>query len=205
MANSSPKHLITGAVRVFLRTIVSPIYVAWLRLRVMIWGTSALEEAVTHCPPWLTLAILKAYKVKIGSEIDFHGRLQLHGTYEMEGKLVIGSQCHIGPGVTLDLSAPIVLEDRSTVALNATILTHHDVGYSPLGIHAYPTYFAGVVVETGAFIGAGAIILAGVRVGKCSVVAAGAVVSSDVPPYTVVVGVPARPIKQLEITQLDLD
>ncbi len=116
----------------------------------------------------------------------------------MAGKLIIGKQCHIGPNVTLDLVDSIVLEDQCTIALNSQILTHHDVGYSPLGYQAYPTYIAGVHIESGAFIGAGATILAGVRVGRCSVVGAGAVVAEDVPPYTVVAGVPARFVRQID-------
>lgn len=201
----SLKHVLTGIIRVALRTVYAPIYILWLRLRVAIWGSNAFEQAVAHAPTWLALEILKAYGATIGTEIDFHGRLNLHGTYDPKGKLRIGRQCHIGPGVTLDLSAPIVLENRSTVALNACILTHHDVGYSPLAKKAYPTRFAGVTVEYGAFIGAGAIILAGVRVGKCSVVGAGAVVAEDVAPYTVVAGSPARLVKTLDPHELDLN
>jgi acetyltransferase-like isoleucine patch superfamily enzyme len=55
----------------------------------------------------------------------------------------------------------------------------------------------GIVTEDDAWIGAGAIILDGVRVGKGAVVAAGAVVTQDVPPYSVVGGVPARVIKTI--------
>ena len=202
MSNRGLKHLLTGSIRVALRTLWSPLYIIGLRLRVAVWGSSAFEHAVAHTSPWLALAILKAYGVEIGTEIDFHGRLSLHGTYDMKDKLRIGNQCHIGPGVTLDLSAPIHLEDRCTIALNATILTHHDVGYSPLREHAYPTHFAGVTVEYGAFVGAGAIVMAGVRIGKCSVVGAGAVVADDVDPYVVVAGNPARLIKTLDADEL---
>jgi len=55
----------------------------------------------------------------------------------------------------------------------------------------------GIVVEENAWIGAGAIILDGVRVGKGAVVGAGAVVTDDVPPHTVVAGVPARVVRDL--------
>lgn len=50
-----------------------------------------------------------------------------------------------------------------------------------------------------AWIGAGSIILPGVTIGEGAVVGAGAVVTKDVPPYTVVVGVPARPIKRIDL------
>lgn len=53
-----------------------------------------------------------------------------------------------------------------------------------------------VVIGNDVWIGVGAILLAGVTIGDGAVVAAGAVVTKDVPPYTVVGGVPAKPIKK---------
>jgi acetyltransferase-like isoleucine patch superfamily enzyme len=55
----------------------------------------------------------------------------------------------------------------------------------------------GIVVEDDAWIGAGAIVTDGVRVGRGAVVAAGAVVTGDVEPHTVVAGVPARTVKTI--------
>lgn len=57
---------------------------------------------------------------------------------------------------------------------------------------------AAVVIGKNAWIGAGATILPGVTVGENSVVAAGALVNRDVPPNTVVVGVPAKVVKMIE-------
>ncbi|GAB4002827.1 sugar O-acetyltransferase [Spirosoma daeguense] len=54
-----------------------------------------------------------------------------------------------------------------------------------------------VVIKRNAWIGAGATILPGITVGENAVVAAGAVVSRDVPPNTVVAGVPAKVVKTL--------
>lgn len=56
----------------------------------------------------------------------------------------------------------------------------------------------GIVIEDDVWLGAGAVITDGVRVGKGAVVAAGAVVTTDVPPHTVVGGVPARPIRTID-------
>jgi len=53
-----------------------------------------------------------------------------------------------------------------------------------------------IVIEDDVWIGAGTIILPGRRIGTGSIVGAGSVVASDVPPYTVVAGNPARPVRR---------
>lgn len=59
----------------------------------------------------------------------------------------------------------------------------------------------GIVVEDDVWIGAGAIITDGVTIGKGAVVAAGAVVTTDIPPHTLVGGVPARVLKEIQSGQ----
>lgn len=53
----------------------------------------------------------------------------------------------------------------------------------------------GIVIEADVWIGAGAIILDGVTIGQGSVIGAGAVVADDIPPFSIAVGTPAKPIK----------
>ena len=62
----------------------------------------------------------------------------------------------------------------------------------------------GIVIEDGAWIGAGAIILDGVRVGRNAVVGAGAVVTRDVPAYILAAGNPARVVRDLRTEPLEL-
>jgi acetyltransferase-like isoleucine patch superfamily enzyme len=56
----------------------------------------------------------------------------------------------------------------------------------------------GIVIEDDVWLGAGAIVTDGVRIGQGAVVAAGAVVAGDVPPHTVVAGVPAKVVRQID-------
>lgn len=110
----------------------------------------------------------------------------------------IGKRCFVGDGVMLDTRGGFLLEDDVTLSNRVTIVTHINVGYPdhPVQMH-YPSDEAEVRIRNGAYIGTGAIILPGVTVGKEAVVAAGAVVTKDVPDRTMVAGVPAVIKKKL--------
>ena len=113
--------------------------------------------------------------------------------------LEIGRECFLGDECLLDLAEGIRLEDQVTLAERVLVLTHTNVGYQdhPLQRH-FPSMAAPVVIGSGAFVGAGAILLPGIRVGERSFVAAGSVVTEDVPRAVLVGGVPARPLRSLE-------
>lgn len=91
------------------------------------------------------------------------------------GGITLEDNVMIGPRVNLTSeNHPLDPRDRTTVLLQP------------------------IVIKRNAWIGAGATVLPGVTIGENSVVAAGAVVSRDVPPNTVVAGIPAKPIKSIE-------
>ena len=112
--------------------------------------------------------------------------------------LVIGRECFLGDECLLDLAEGIELQDQVTLAERVLVLTHANVGYADHPLQAaFPAMAAPVRFETGCFVGAGATVLAGVTVGREAFVAAGSVVTADVPPRTLVGGVPARPIRAI--------
>ena len=80
--------------------------------------------------------------------------------------------------------------------MRSIVLTHTDVGRSPLA-EMYPRRVAGVTIGKGVYLGANVTVLPGSQVGDGSLVAAGAVVTRDVPPRMVVAGVPARIVKNI--------
>lgn len=90
----------------------------------------------------------------------------------------------------------LVIEDQVAISHRVTLVLGLDPRPSPLSKIYTPKQLS-ICIKQGAWIGVGAIILQGVTVGEFSIVAAGAVVTKDVPPYTIVGGVPARVIKEI--------
>jgi len=89
----------------------------------------------------------------------------------------------------------LTIEDNVGIAPCCIILIHTAPG-TPLHDKIYPTQSKPVTIEEGVWIGARVTILGGVTIGKHSAVAAGSVVTKNVPPYTLVGGVPAVTIRK---------
>lgn len=108
--------------------------------------------------------------------IGDHTRIGLHNT--IIGPVIIGSHVNLAQGITV-------------TALN------HNFEDSEKRIDEQGVSTSAVVIEDDIWIGANAVVLPGVTIGHHSVVAAGAVVTKDVPPHSLVAGVPAKVIKQI--------
>lgn len=108
--------------------------------------------------------------------IGDHTRIGLHNT--IIGPVTIGSHVNLAQGITV------------------TALNHNfedtEKRFDEQGVSTNP-----VIIGDDIWIGANAVILPGVSIGRHSVVAAGAVVTKDVPPHSLVAGVPAKIIRQI--------
>jgi len=102
---------------------------------------------------------------------------------------VVDAGCIIQRGVKIMSGAHV----RTACKINVNATVHHDCDVGDYATLAPGSQLLGhVVVERGTFIGAGATILPRLRIGAGSVVGAGAVVTRDIPPKSVVAGVPAK-------------
>lgn len=124
-----------------------------------------------------------------------------------DARLTIGHYCSIAAGVKFLPGSDHALDRISTYPFKALLLTGEPEALSK----------GDIVVEDDVWIGHGSTVLSGVRIGQGAVVAAGAVVTKDVPPYAIVGGVPAKVIKyrfapemieallQIDFSRLDID
>ncbi len=130
-----------------------------------VWDHAIVEASVTTGPQ---CAIGSHTFVGLGSTLGEGVRIQ-HGVF-LTRRTVIGARVFIGPNATFT-------DDKHPCVNNP---------------HYRPTP---PIVEDDVNIGANATLLPGVTLGRGCTVGAGAVVTKDVPPYTTVVGNPARPLR----------
>jgi acetyltransferase-like isoleucine patch superfamily enzyme len=106
-------------------------------------------------------------------------------------KLTIGADVSIGKSAMLVCIGGVTIGDQVMVAHGSQIISAgHRIPEAGESMRFSGLDVAPIVIEDGAWIGGGAIVLPGVTVGRGAVIAAGAVVTKDVEPYTIVAGVP---------------
>ncbi|HXU83131.1 MAG TPA: DapH/DapD/GlmU-related protein [Polyangia bacterium] len=115
----------------------------------------------------------------------------------------IGEGTNVTPGLIVNdgYSGLCSIGNRVSIATNVTLVADSNPNNSRLGAEPYVKDHlvkqGPVVIEDDVWLGTNVVVLPGVRVGRGAVVGAGAVVTRDVSPFTVVAGVPARPIRAL--------
>ena len=146
--------------------------------------------------------------IQIGSRSHVRGELF---TFGHGGKITIGQNCYIGSGTRIWSGCHVKIEDHVLIAHGVSImdnLTH------PLDYKARRAHFSEitthrhsekidlgdmpVTIRQDAWIGAHSLVLRGVTIGEGAIVAAGSVVTKDVPPFTIVAGNPAKIVRELE-------
>lgn len=163
---------------------------------------------------------LRLYAVRLNRYVFFSGRLRMFVYRRLVGMrigrdtilwagniindptgLVVGDNCIVGPGNVFLSRGGIEIGNNVNISgFSYFVSQGHDVHAKDFTA----TTLAPVTIGNHAWIATHAVVLPGVRIGCGAVVAAGAVVTRDVLPFTVVAGNPARPIKkrQREIAYL---
>ena len=113
------------------------------------------------------------------------------------GDVIVGDRTRIGLSNTL--IGPVHVGDDVRLAQNVVLSgLNHNYKEIDSPIHKQGVSTKPIVVEDESWIGANVVIVPGVTIGKHSIVAAGSVVTKNVPPYSVVAGNPARLLKQFD-------
>lgn len=113
------------------------------------------------------------------------------------GEIIIGNHTRIGLGNTI--IGPVMIGNNVILAQNVVISAlNHNFEDVLTTINQQGVKTDQIIIENNVWIGANSTILAGVHIGEHVVVGAGSVVTKDIPPYCVVVGNPARIVKEYD-------
>lgn len=164
-----------------------------MAMRVILW---ALANRLPH--PRARAIALRWLGANIGKNVRIHP-CRLINFESGFSHLRVGNDVYIGADVLLDLAGPLEIQERATISARSCLMTHHDPGASHNNALArvFPPSRKGCQVEADAWIGIGVIVLEGCKVGRRSVVGAGAVVTHSLPSDTACIGIPARVIRRL--------
>jgi acetyltransferase-like isoleucine patch superfamily enzyme len=166
----------------------------WLRR--ILFPPAALPPGVEE-----GVQIKGAERITMGKGCQVQFGTVLHGGglewSDRRGYIRLGDRVFIGPHCTLFGAGGIEIHDDALISPHVVITSHqHTFDRLDALIREQSSQFAPVVVEADVWIGAGAILLPGITVGRGAVIGAGAVVTKDVPAGAIVVGVPARVIRR---------
>lgn len=111
------------------------------------------------------------------------------------GSVIIGARTKIGLSNTI--IGPVTIGNDIRLAQNITLSgLNHNYEDIKIPIHKQGVSTAPISIEDNSWIGANVVVLAGVTIGKHAIVAAGSIVTKDIPPFSIAAGNPARIIKQ---------
>ena len=137
---------------------------------------------------WIRELALKIAGINLGSNVSFCGRAWIYG----RGKFYIGSDTWISPGAVIYTheNADIVIGSCCDIGPGVEFITgSHEAGSSRR--RAGEGFAKSISIGDGVWIGAKSTILGGVTVGAGSIIAAGSLVRSNIPPNCLVAGIPA--------------
>lgn len=169
---------------------------SWLKRLVhkTYWLAYDGRDAAAEFTGWLPSHSLRSfiYRHLLRMHIGVHTSVHLRCRFYRPSGVFLGDRTVINREVLLDGRMGLTIADNVSVSEGVAILTlEHDPNSPDFANRGGP-----VLIHDRVFIGARAIILPGIEVGEGAVVAAGAVVTKVVLPYTIVGGVPAREIGQ---------
>ena len=184
-----------------IRKVRTYIYTGYNIRRFAAWGEGSVVE-----PRWLRLTGGKC--IRVGENCSFDKDVELTAWDEYEGRkftpeIVIGSGCTIRTRNHITAVNSIRIGDNLLTGPDVLITDNAHGGFTigELSIRPQERQVVSkgkVVIGNNVWIGEKASVMPGVTVGDGAVIAAGSVVTKDVPPYTIVAGVPAKTIKKLQ-------
>jgi acetyltransferase-like isoleucine patch superfamily enzyme len=157
-----------------------------------LWWTS-MGMQIGRGTSFSSLHVTWPHQVALGENCRLEHDIYFHfdGIYSHGRSINVGSHCFIGSGCEFNISRMIAIGNNCLIASGCRFIDHNhgtDVGTL---MRLQKESASAIEIESDVWIGANAIILAGVTIGTGAIITAGAVVTKPVPSNAIMVGVPA--------------
>ena len=160
-----------------------------IKARLHIWNRISDKKGVLRLAQRYML--LRTLADSVGNNVSIHDHVYL---FHME-KIQIGDNVSIHPMCYIQGSGSVVIGNNVSIAEGVTIMTeNHSYEDTLIPIKDQPVKHSPITIEDNVWIGAKATVLYGRNIGEGSIIAAGAVVTKDVLPGSIVAGCPAKVI-----------
>lgn len=178
----------------FLRWLWNDAWRRYLRSQEQVPGLRTAREVTVVSP----------HRLRVGADVYLDHGAYLHcGDMEWckdAGGISIGRGSYVGPRCVLFGMGGLEIGAQVMIAPGAVVSTvEHPHRDTSRPMYEQPRIYAAIVIEDDVYIGSNAVVTPGVRVGRGAVVGAGAVVTRDVAPYALVIGVPAREVSRRQV------
>ena len=178
-------------IRTYIKQRLRPVH------RVLCIGYEALQWLVFLLPRFrscnqLKKLVLSINGAKVGKNVIFYPNVWIQPGFN----LYIDDDVDVALGVIISTAGGVSIGKRTLIGYRSQILsTTHTIPNNRSRLHDSGHTAKPVVIEQDVWIGANVIVLPGVTIGEGAVIAAGAVVTKDVPPFAIFGGVPAKQIR----------
>lgn len=167
-----------------LKTYASDLFQEAIKITMKLNNCYHTPEEIIEIMSWLT-----------GRDVDKNFRMFPPFYTDFGKNITIGKDVFINSGCHFQDQGGITIGDGSLIGHNVVLATiNHDLEPK----NNRKNHYAPIIIGEHVWIGANTTVLSGVNIGDWAVIAAGAVVTKDVPAYTVVGGVPAKIIKKID-------
>lgn len=144
------------------------------------------------------ILLLKYLGAKIGEDSNIWPGIIINCENRRKYKhLIIGNHVKILWDVIIDLNDDVIIEDYVHLGARSILITHFNLGKSPLGKTEYPYVKGGIKVCEGSIVSWGSVVLHNTVIGKHTIISAGSVAKGEIPSFCVFGGNPGRPIKKI--------
>lgn len=172
------------------------------------WSTPLFQSRLLRPAPRLYLyggipLVIGPVEIELGADCRVCGQTTITGRSagRTHPRLTVGRNVNIGWQTTIAVGKTITIGDNVRIAGRAFLAGYPghpvDAGDRAEGLPDTDDQVGDIVIESDAWLATGVTVLAGVRIGKGTIVAAGSVVTHDLPPGVLAAGIPARAIRQL--------